>query len=159
MKGGSLDVTNSLRQLRQAVSATDLSGHDASSLRSLIGELRLTERSLRALGVKAARQSDALAAEGSAPDAEETLLGSGDVSGSTARKERDRSRIADAIPQAGNALDEGTIGAEHLDAISNAASWSTATPSPTAPTTTPHEKPSTANHSPTKPSADSAATP
>jgi len=117
----SADVTNALRQLRRAVSATDLTAHDASAVRSLISELRLTERSLTALNVKAARRSDALAAEGAAPDAEEALLGTGDVSGSTARKERDRGRIADAIPELGDALDEGKIGGEHLDAVSNAA--------------------------------------
>lgn len=116
-----MDITDSLRQLRHTVSVADLSCHDASALRSLISELRLTERSLTALNVKAARRSDVLAAEGVSPDAEEALLGSGDVSGSTARKERDRSLIVDAIPGLGDALDEGKIGGEHLDAVANAA--------------------------------------
>jgi len=121
MGGGTIDVTHSLRQLRQVVSSTDLSDHDASSIRSLISELRLTERSLTSLNVKAARRSSALAAEGAAPDAEEALLGSGEVSGSIARKDRDRSLIVDAIPGLEDALDEGKVGGEHLDAVSNAA--------------------------------------
>lgn len=121
MDGGSPDVIISMKQLRRAVAKSDLSCHDASGLRSLISELRLTERSLTALNIKAGQRSNALAAEGKAPDAEETLLGTGDVSGSTARRERDRGRIADAIPELGNALDDGKIGGEHLDAVSNAA--------------------------------------
>lgn len=121
MGGAAADIANSLQQLRRDLASADLSSHDASAVRSLISELRLTERSLTALKVKATHRSDRLAATGSAPDAEEVLLGSGDVSGATARKERDRGRIARDIPQLDDALSEGKIGGEHLDAVSNAA--------------------------------------
>lgn len=118
--GGTTDITHSLQELRRSVATADLSDHDASSIRSLISELRLTERSLTSLNVKAARRSTALASEGRSADAEEALLGSGDVSGSTARKERDRSLIVDAIPGLSDALEEGKVGGEHLDAVSRA---------------------------------------
>lgn len=118
---GSHKTIEALRHARAAIAHADLSGHDAQSLQTLLAELRLTERSLTSLTIKAGQRSDSLAADGKAPDAEEAFLASGAVSGSTARKERDRSRIANAIPKLGTALDQGTIGGEHLDAVASAA--------------------------------------
>jgi len=49
------------------------------------------------------------------------LLGVGDVSAGTARKEAARAGMADAMPSLGQALIDGRVGAEHLDAIARTA--------------------------------------
>lgn len=70
--------------------------------------------------VEIAQRTDQLAATGSASDSSEALLGSGQVSGGTARRESARARVATSMPQLGDALVAGTIGGEHLDALARA---------------------------------------
>jgi len=114
-------VINALQLVRTRIADSDVSVLDGPGIKGLLAEVRQTERALTALRVQAGRHSDRLAKEGQAPDAGEAFLGSGDVSGSQARKDTNRARLVDEIPSLGDALDEGTIGGEHLDAISNAA--------------------------------------
>lgn len=114
-------VINALQTVRTRIAHSDVSVLDGPGLQKLLAEIRQTERSLTALQVQAGRHSDRLSREGQAPDAGEAFLGTGDVSGSQARRDTNRARLVDEIPALGDALDEGSIGGEHLDAISNAA--------------------------------------
>lgn len=113
-------VINALQTLRSATLRTSLAGFDGAQVQSLIKEIRLTERSLTALNVKAGQRSDQLAADKQGPDAEESFSGTGDVSGAAARRDTDRSRTASANSSFEKALDDGTIGGEHLDSIARA---------------------------------------
>ncbi len=114
-------VINALQLVRTCIGDSDVSTLDGPGIKRLLTEVRQTERALTALRVQAGRHSDRLAQEGQAPDAGEAFLGSGDVSGAQARRDTNRARLVDDIPSLGDALDQGTIGGEHLDAISNAA--------------------------------------
>lgn len=114
-------VIAALQLTRQRIASSDVSELDGAGIKRLLTEVRQTERSLTALRVQAGRHSDQLAKEGQAPDAGEAFRGSGDVSGAQARRDTNRARLVDQIPSLGDALDDGTIGGEHLDAISNAA--------------------------------------
>ena len=114
-------VINALQLVRTRIGDSDVSTLDGPGIKHLLSEVRQTERALTALRVQAGRHSDRLAKAGEAPDAGEAFLGSGDVSGAQARRDTNRARLVDEIPSLGDALDEGTIGGEHLDAISNAA--------------------------------------
>ena len=114
-------VINALQLVRSRIADSDVTVLDGPGIKHLLTEVRQTERALTALQVQAGRHSDHLAKEGQAPDAGEAFLGSGDVSGSQARRDTNRARLVDEIPSLGDALGEGTIGGEHLDAISNAA--------------------------------------
>lgn len=114
-------VINALQHTRQRIAASDVSELEADGIKRLLDEIRKTERSLTSLRVQAGRHSDRLAKDGQAPDAAEAFRGTGDVSGSTARRDTDRARLVDNNPRLGDALDDGLIGGEHLDAISNAA--------------------------------------
>lgn len=114
-------VIDALQLVRSRIAGSDVSVLDGPGIQHLLSEVRQTERALTALRVQAGRHSDRLAKEGQAPDAGEAFLGNGDVSGAQARRDTNRARLVDEIPSLGDALDEGTIGGEHLDAISNAA--------------------------------------
>lgn len=114
-------VINALQLVRACIADSDVSELEGPGIKRLLTEIRQTERSLTALRVQAGRHSDRLAKDGGAPDAGEAFRGTGDVSGSQARSDTNRARLVDEIPSLGDALDEGTIGGEHLDAISNAA--------------------------------------
>lgn len=114
-------VVKAMRQLRERIAASDVAELDGAGIQALLADIRSTERALTSLRVQAGQQSDRLAAEGLAPDASEAFLGRGEVSGSTARNDARRARIAAAIPSLGEALAEGTMGGEHLDAMATAA--------------------------------------
>jgi hypothetical protein len=115
------DVVEQLTQLCDRVANCDVSDLDDAGLRRLIDTVRRADRALTALKVRAGQRSDALARIGAAPDAAEAFVGTGQVSGSTARRDTARSRIVEAIPDLGVALDAGRIDGEHLDAIASAA--------------------------------------
>lgn len=109
-----------LRQLQQRNSSFSTSSLTPDNIAALMAEVRASERALTAIKVKIGQRSDHLAAENAGPDAAETFSGRGDVSNRAARSETNRSRTANNIPEAGDALDNGTIGGEHLDALDRA---------------------------------------
>lgn len=109
-----------LRQLQQRNTSFSTSALTTDDIGALMAEIRRSERALTAIKVKIGQRSDQLAADQSGPDASETFTGQGDVSNQAARSDTDRSRTANNIPEASDALDQGSIGGEHLDAISRA---------------------------------------
>lgn len=109
-----------LQQLQQRNTSFATSALTAGDLTALMAEIRRGERALTAIKVKIGQRSDQLAADNAGPDATETFNGTGDVSNNTARDDTNRSRTAENIPEAGDALDEGIIGGEHLDSLSRA---------------------------------------
>lgn len=114
-------VINALQLTRDCIADSDVCELDADGIKRLLNEIRQTERSLTALRVQVGRHSDQLAKLGQAPDAADAFRATGEVSGSTARRDTDRARLVDANPRLGEALDDGTIGGEHLDAIAKVA--------------------------------------
>ena len=114
-------VISALQLTRERIADSDVSELDGPGIHRLLAEVRQTERALTSLSVQVGRHSDRLAKQGHAPDAGETFLGAGDVSGAQARRDTNRARLVDEIPRLGHALDGGTIGGEHLDAIAGAA--------------------------------------
>lgn len=109
-----------LRQLQQRNTSFSTSALTTDDIAALMTEIRASERALTSIKVKIGQRSDQLAANQAGPDASEIFNGQGDVSNRAARSETDRSRTANNIPEAGDALDEGAIGGEHLDALSRA---------------------------------------
>lgn len=109
-----------LQQLQQRNTGFSTSALNASDITALMAEIRASERALTSIKVKIGQRSDELAADQAGPDASETFSGQGDVSNRAARSETNRSRTANNIPEAGNALDHGAIGGEHLDALDRA---------------------------------------
>lgn len=106
--------------IREALASFDASRLDRTGLREAVGGVRTIERALEALKVRIARRSDELAAAGSGPAADETLLSSGEVSGGTARRDAARATTSVEMPRFGDALQRGTVSGEHLDALSRA---------------------------------------
>ena len=100
--------------------ATGGKGAQAAAIRRITNEARSTERALDSVLIEVAQRTDQLAAAGTSADASEALLGVGEVSGRTARRESARGRVARSMPQLGDALAAGTVGGEHLDAIARA---------------------------------------
>jgi len=115
------NVRQTLRALQTQASACDLASFDVGQVRDLLTDLHRAERALTALKIKAGRRCNALAVEGRGPDADEAFVGSGEVSGATARRDARRAAIVDAIPDLGTAVENGDIGGEHVDAIARAA--------------------------------------
>lgn len=113
-------LIHTLQQLQHANTSFATSALTAGDLAALMAEIRSAERALTSIKVKIGQRSDHLAAEQAGPDATETFNGGGDVSNNAARTETNRSRTAKNIPEAGDALNEGSISGEHLDSLSRA---------------------------------------
>ena len=109
-----------LQQLQQRKTSFSTSSLTTSDITALMAEIRRSERALTSIKVKIGQRSDQLAAEKAGPDAAETFRGTGDVSNRAARSDTNRSRTANDIPEVNDALDEGSIGGEHIDALSRA---------------------------------------
>lgn len=120
MEGDLGSLQTALRQLHAANAGFAASDLTASGVAALVTEVRQAERTLTSIKVKVGQRSDELAKEMAGPGASETFAGVGDVSNRSARADTNRARTAADIPEAGNALDQGTIGGEHLDALARA---------------------------------------
>jgi hypothetical protein len=83
-------------------------------------EARSTERLLAAVVVELGRRAREVAEVGQAGDPTEPLLDQGQVSAGRARTEAQRAEVAAALPELGEALAEGAVGPEHLDAVARA---------------------------------------
>ncbi len=104
-----------------ALCALETSSLDASTLREMTVEARGAERLLASVVVEITKHTDELASNGRAASACEALLGEGEVSASQARIEAERARTARSLPALGEALANGSVGAEHLDAVTRVA--------------------------------------
>ena len=113
-------IIATLQQLQQRNTSFSASDLTSNNITSLMAEIRRSERALTAIKVKIGQRSDELAKTNAGPDASETFSGQGDVSNKAARSDTNRSRTAKDIPEAGDALDNGDIGGEHLDALDRA---------------------------------------
>lgn len=114
-------VVQAMQVVRDRIAEADVRNLDGNGIAFLLEQIQQTDRSLTALKIRAGQQADALAAGGNGPGAEEAFRRSNNDSASTRRRNCKRSKIVDDIPELGDALDGGTIGGEHLDAIARAA--------------------------------------
>ncbi len=113
-------VVSLLESAAADISSADLSTLDPAELDEVVAAARLTERSIDALLVQAARQAVALAEAGKGPGPEAILGGRGAVSASLVRAEAARAGAASAMPSFASALARGSVGAGHLDAVARA---------------------------------------
>lgn len=109
-----------LASARADLRALDHGSLDATGLRHVMAEARSTERLLAAVVVELGRRAREMAEVGQAGDPTEPLLDQGQVSASRARTEARRADVAAALPELGEALAEGAVGPEHLDAVARA---------------------------------------
>ena len=110
-------VTTTLRKLQQSLQACDVSCLDENGLRAATSEIRSAERVLAAVKVRIGQRANELSLTGTGADAGAKLLGVGDVSAGTARAEAARADLASAMPALADALADGRVAAEHLDAV------------------------------------------
>ncbi len=114
-------ATITLQKISHQLCSVDVSCLDEAALRSATAEARGAERALAAVKLRIGQRANQLAAAGTGADAGAVLLGVGDVSAGTARKEAARAGVAEAMPSLGSALADGRVDAEHLDAIARTA--------------------------------------
>ncbi len=113
-------VVSLLETAADDIGTVDVSRLDPAELDDLVAAARVTERSIDALLLRAARRAADLAAEGRGPGPEGILGGRGAVSASLARAEAARAGAATAMPSFASALADGAVGAGHLDAVARA---------------------------------------
>lgn len=113
-------LKTALQQLHQHSTSFSTSSLTTTDITALMAEIRRSERALTSIKIKIGQRSDRLAAEQDGPGAAETFAGTGDVSNRSSRTDADRSQTANDIPEVSDALDEGSIGGEHIDALSRA---------------------------------------
>ncbi len=112
------DVTSKLiAQLRDHLHALPINTFDSADLTVLTHQVRTLEQATASTKIRVAQQATDLAMSGEGPDASETLLHAGGVSAQTARQETSRARAAANMPTFAAALQQGCIGAEHLDTL------------------------------------------
>ncbi len=109
-----------LASVRTDLRALDAGHLDASGLRHVMAEARSTERLLAAVVVEIGRRARELAEVGQVGDPVEPLLDQGQVSAGQARTEARRADVAFVLPLLGDALADGVVGPEHLDAVGRA---------------------------------------
>lgn len=110
-------ILERLGQVEDLLSSTELTGVHADGLSPITESLRRIQSRCDALGVAIAAQARAT---GTDPGA--TLLGRGKVSGRQARLEAKRARVVERMPELGDALRQGDVSGEHLDAVGRARS-------------------------------------
>ncbi len=115
-----LDARAELRKASISVSKLDTVGLDAAALRALTDEARSAARVVDSLIVEIGRKADALAAVGRSGSAYDTLRNDGAISAAEARRQAGRADVANALPGFGEALADGAVDGEHLDAIARA---------------------------------------
>lgn len=108
-------ILTRLRSADELLADFDLTAVLPSDLPDITQAIRRIQNRCTAATIAIAKQARLA---GDDPDA--TLLGQGGVSGSQARKERDRAETTDAMPDLDDAVSAGDISGEHLDAISRA---------------------------------------
>jgi len=112
--------TATVENLRHALRDCNVSLLDEGELRTATAEIRTTERLLAAFKMRVGQRANELSLAGAGADAGTTLLGVGDVSAGTARTEAARADVAEHMPGLADALTDGRIAGEHLDAVARA---------------------------------------
>ena len=102
---------------RSVVEGIDPIGLEAEAVDQLVATLRTVQSSIDGLLVRIGLRADALAAEGSGAPARDAFIGTGEVRGSTARREAARVALAARVPVVGSAMSSGRLGSDHLDAL------------------------------------------
>lgn len=95
----------------------DLGSVDADGLDRVIAMLRRIRSEADGLVVRAGVRADVLAGDGVGAPARDALLGTGQVRGSTARREAARARLAARSPELGRVMGSGGLGPDHLEAM------------------------------------------
>ena len=106
------DIIERIHLAGELLGGLDLAAAGASDLARIISELRRLESRCAGLGIAIAGMAKKL---GEDPDA--TLLGRGQVSGRRSRRESERAKLADDMPDLADALRNGDVSGEHLDAV------------------------------------------
>jgi hypothetical protein len=113
-------VEAQLRQAGELIAGCVSDGLSIDDLPGAVDAARLVQRQVEAFLLGIAHRADELADSRGGPPANETLLGTGEVSARQARREAGRSGVARLLPQLGSALDVGRVGASHLDVVGRA---------------------------------------
>ncbi len=115
------NLASELERFSEHLGVVEVAGLDEHGLRVATSGIRNLERAAASLKLRIGQRANQLAAAGAGADAGAVLLGVGDVSAGTARKEAARADVVDTMPSLGSALADGLVGAEHLDAIARTA--------------------------------------
>jgi len=113
---GTPDPTTSLHTLRDA----DIATADSTACTALLGELRRLRGWVDAREAAITARLEVLHDSAGAAPAADVHARHGGVSAAEARRKQRRAAVIDAAPSFGDALADGTIGAEHVDALANA---------------------------------------
>lgn len=100
-----------------ALGRVDLGSVGVDGLGRFLAAMRVVQRRVDAAVVRGGVRADELAGEGLGPGSREALLGSGQVRGSTARRESARARLAARSGVVAAAMGSGEFGPDHLDAM------------------------------------------
>lgn len=106
-----------LSEFPRVVSRLDFAGASEAELKVVLDQVRAAQRCLEGIAMRIGARSNALAAQGMAAPAGETLRGDGAVGAGQARREARRAEVADAVPGVVDAVAGGEISGEHVDAI------------------------------------------
>ena len=121
---GSVSVAEAIEAfsgLGSVVAGLNVAGCRPDQLQDLTAGIRRGQRTLELLLVKVGVAADIHESQGEGRGAQATMLGDGShVRGSTARQETARARTASSMRKVGEAVDEGRIGTEQIDAIARA---------------------------------------
>ncbi|MGH1493243.1 MAG: HNH endonuclease [Acidimicrobiales bacterium] len=106
-----------LSEFPRVVSGLDLGAAGEAELKAVLRQVRAAQRCLEGIAMRIGARSNVLAARGKAAPAAETLRGDGAVGASQARREARRAEVAHAVPGVIDAVADGEISGEHVDAI------------------------------------------
>lgn len=111
------DPVVALDEFPRRVGPLDFSDADEVELKAVLTKIRAAQRCLDGVVMSIGRRSDELAAQGRAAPAAETMRADGAVSARQARREARRSETATIMPGIDQAVKEGQLSGEHVDAI------------------------------------------
>ncbi len=117
MSCANIDSRSALCAFPGHVADLDVSTADEAELREALAQVRTAQRCLEGLTVRIGVRANALASQGLAAPALETLRSQGMVGAAHARQEARRVEVAEAAPHVIEGLDSGHLCGEHIDAI------------------------------------------
>lgn len=117
MSGGGTDAWIALAEFPCRVLGLDVSQCDERELKGALGQLRAAQRCLDGLVMRVGARLNELAVHGEAAPAAETMRGGGAVGAAQARREAARVDAAASLPGLGEAVANGEMSGEHVDAL------------------------------------------
>jgi hypothetical protein len=116
-------LTSGLANLEALLQATPIEKMDPDSLQATASVIREAQQLLSSALTRVAMATNRLAERepSAGHDTLRTLLGTGHVRGSTARKEQERAQVAGALDLVAEAVIKGRVGAEQLDSLARGA--------------------------------------